>query len=64
MCPRIAAEMSDDAIGEDAPGQHLGPAARLVDFELPGLAAHGVAVGTIFTVRPGSADRPIAARGP
>src|SRR5262245_50566727 len=42
---RVAAQMTDDAIGEDTPGEHLGPLALVFDLELPRLAAHRVLRG-------------------
>src|SRR5687767_10015033 len=39
---RISAQMADDAVAVDTPGEHFGPAAPIVHFELPRLAAHRV----------------------
>lgn len=42
--------MPNDLLGENAPGEHLGPAPIVLDFELPGLAAHRGAVKTANNV--------------
>src|SRR4030095_5165620 len=42
MALGISAQMPDDAVAEDAPGEDLGPVTIVVDFEIPGLAPHRV----------------------